>query len=101
MKRYEIPGFTPITSDGFARRSMKLFRNCRKHFGSPEARSRAEQLEYVDLFASLVCEYLGHDVIPDQCGIPEHDYCTMCHERIGELRMRHGEDDATTSIKEN
>lgn len=25
-----------------------------------------------------LCIALGHNFIPDQCGIPEHDYCSWC-----------------------
>jgi hypothetical protein len=24
------------------------------------------------------CQFKGHDYQPDQCGIPEHDYCPWC-----------------------
>ena len=26
----------------------------------------------------VMCEQLGHEPVPDQCGIPEHDYCMWC-----------------------
>jgi hypothetical protein len=28
-----------------------------------------------------LCEVLGHQVIQDQCGRPEHDYCYHCMEQ--------------------
>lgn len=31
---------------------------------------------------ALVCGIRGHDVIPDQCGKPEHDYCMTCMARF-------------------
>lgn len=31
-----------------------------------------------DRFADLGCWFAGHDPVPDQCGIPEHDFCAWC-----------------------
>ena len=31
--------------------------------------------------AALLCKLAGHDVQPDQCGIPDHDFCQFCNER--------------------
>jgi len=25
-----------------------------------------------------ICKAIGHNMIPDQCGKPEHDYCAYC-----------------------
>lgn len=27
------------------------------------------------------CETIGHDVVQDHCGMPEHDYCMTCQQR--------------------
>jgi len=27
----------------------------------------------------VVCGHYGHDIVNDQCGIPEHRYCVRCH----------------------
>jgi hypothetical protein len=31
-----------------------------------------------DMGRGLYCRIKGHDFQPDQCGIPEHDYCIWC-----------------------
>ena len=33
-------------------------------------------------FARLLCGVLGHEAEKDHCGIPEHDCCSWCHERM-------------------
>lgn len=35
-------------------------------------------IEYEDLMIEVICELDGHDIGPDQCGIPEHDLCYRC-----------------------
>jgi hypothetical protein len=38
--------------------------------------------EHVELpVRALICELKGHQVIDDQCGKPEHRFCTVCGVR--------------------
>ena len=58
-----------------------------------EARIRLRRLEYkaedhwmtlaiwLDDLQKPICRLFGHDRIPDQCGIPSHDYCPWCSKR--------------------
>lgn len=32
----------------------------------------------VDFIIRIVCKIKGHEPIPDNCGIPAHDYCAWC-----------------------
>lgn len=32
----------------------------------------------IDPLKQWWCEQVGHDPIPDNCGMPEHEYCIMC-----------------------
>lgn len=27
----------------------------------------------------ILCKVYGHEATPDQCGIPEHDFCVWCN----------------------
>jgi hypothetical protein len=32
---------------------------------------------------TVLCDIYGHEIIDDQCGIPEHRYCAWCMKREG------------------
>jgi hypothetical protein len=36
------------------------------------------------------CRWRGHQLIPDQCGIPDHDYCARCGASPGRREGRDG-----------
>ncbi|HEX2550449.1 MAG TPA: hypothetical protein VHK64_02555 [Nocardioidaceae bacterium] len=38
------------------------------------------ELHAADRVAALVCRRYGHLPEPDQCGMPQHDYCIGCNE---------------------
>lgn len=41
--------------------------------------------------AGLVCNAVGHHVVKDHCGKPEHDFCIYCRQiRPGEAKERNG-----------
>jgi len=41
----------------------------------------------------LGCLLFGHVPIPDQCGIPDHDYCAYCQKSMpGQGKERGGDD---------
>lgn len=41
-------------------------------FDYPEWNNNTEKLR------KLICVFLGHEPIPDHCGIPAHDLCENC-----------------------
>ncbi len=63
-----------------------LFDKYHNSFGLSSEEHRLRTCEYDDLFCGLQCMYLGHDIREDQCGKPEHDYCSRCEE----LRVKLG-----------
>lgn len=36
----------------------------------------------LNLWQWLGCKLLGHVPIPDQCGIPDHDFCAWCQKSM-------------------
>lgn len=34
------------------------------------------------ILMALLCQHAGHDVVSDNCGMPEHDYCIRCQQRF-------------------
>ena len=44
-----------------------------------------ENVENVVL--ALICQYEGHSIVNDQCGIPSHRYCERCNNRVGTLGL--------------
>ena len=64
-------------------RAIELFDEYEDYFclsdaDFPDEMPQTRQCEYVDKFLALICEAKGHAIGPDQCGIPEHDYCYRC-----------------------
>lgn len=35
-----------------------------------------------------LCDAFGHEIIYDQCGIPEHRYCVFCNRRETDLESQ-------------
>ena len=66
-------------SESFLEDAYTLFIEYRESFGLPD--ELEEQCEFEDKFAELFCMWIDHQLISDQCGIPAHDYCTMCGHR--------------------
>jgi hypothetical protein len=64
--------------ESFIEAVRALFKEYRGSFGMEE--SSEEQCTFEQKFTELECKLLGHDIGPDQCGIPEHDYCYRCHQ---------------------
>ena len=65
---------------------VDLFTDYREFFGLtnsefPDDKPQHKQCDYEEKFLSILCEYYGHDIGPDQCGKPEHDYCYRCMRR--------------------
>jgi hypothetical protein len=52
----------------------------------PEMHPQGKQCEFEDRFNELVCKYRGHDIGPDQCGKPEHDFCYRCRQLASSLQ---------------
>lgn len=44
----------------------------------PNKRFQEQQCEFEEKFNEIVCEFLGHNIGPDQCNKREHDYCYRC-----------------------
>lgn len=61
-------------------RMIDLFENHRTSFGLDGEGFLDDQCEFETRFCHLICEYRGHDIVPDQCMKPEHDYCCVCNE---------------------
>lgn len=62
---------------------VALFDEYRDYFGLtnaefPEMEPEDKQCDYEIKVCELICKYKGHDIGPDQCGKPEHDYCYRC-----------------------
>lgn len=57
---------------------IRLFEDCQNDFGLEDGICLETQCYFEDKFLLLICEYKGHDIGPDQCGILEHDYCYRC-----------------------
>lgn len=77
-----------IGSKEFAARAIDLFDDYSEFFGLadsdfPDREPQEKQCEFESKFHALICQHLGHEIGPDQCGKPEHDFCGRC----GELRV--------------
>jgi hypothetical protein len=59
-------------------------------YESPEHDDMLEEIEAA--VGGILCRTYGHDVINDQCMIPDHRYCFYCGQRIGALAIREGMD---------
>ena len=65
---------------------IELFDEFAEYFGLddkdfPTDQPQKKQCEFEDKFNALICAERGHDIGPDQCGKPEHDYCCRCMRR--------------------
>lgn len=65
---------------------IALFEEYKESFGLPSPEDREKTCDFEDAFNALICERKGHDIGPDQCNKPEHDYCYRC----GKLRTALG-----------
>lgn len=45
-----------------------------------DAHTRIEQA-----MQAAMCTEWGHEIVFDQCGLPDHRYCVWCGDRIGKL----------------
>ena len=63
----------------------KLFEKYRDSLGLPDREDLERQCDFEDELAALLCQHYGHNLIPDHCGKPEHDYCVRCSRRREEL----------------
>lgn len=51
------------------------------HRGTPSTEGEHEEIDEArSLIARFICKIYGHEPTQDQCGMPEHDYCTICEE---------------------
>ena len=41
---------------------------------------------------SVLCFFYGHNPIPDQCGMPEHDLCVFCNKLMPFSYIRYNKD---------
>ena len=48
-------------------------------------RWRFNEVDWDASVAAWICDQLGHELIQDQCGKPEHDYCRICDVRREEI----------------
>lgn len=69
---------------------VELFQTYQEDFGLcdhdfPGEGHTDRQCEFEVKFCEWICGVLGHDVGPDQCGKPEHDYCYRCNRMRTEI----------------
>ncbi len=69
-----------VNADSTIEKMIELFHQYSDDFGIEWEECLKSQCEFEDKFNQLICEYKGHEVGPDQCGIPEHDYCCRCRK---------------------
>lgn len=50
----------------------------------PEAED--EMQEAWSAVIKVLCKYIGHDLVPDHCGIVDHDLCLFCYQRRDSLK---------------
>ena len=69
---------------------IDLFIKYRESFGLDDQEDLEKQCKFEDLFAALICEDNGHNMVPDMCGKPEHDICTVCYGTREHLTLIEG-----------
>lgn len=57
---------------------INLFWQYSDYLGVDDPEDRNLQLEFEEKFKDMICEINGHQIMPDQCGKPEHDFCGVC-----------------------
>ena len=82
-------------ADDVVQRMIELFEEYAKDFGLADAEYPCENhqeraCEFEEKFRELICEYRGHEIGPDQCGKPEHDFCYRCHKLRTEIEVTLG-----------
>ena len=79
---------------------IRLFSDYRDYFGIGAESSLEAQCDFEEFFLGLICEYNGkHNLAPDQCGKPEHDYCTVCN--ISREDLDGSKDKRTRALEES
>lgn len=71
------------------KRLVDLFGEYAEYLGVPGAGNLAKACEYEDKFKELLCEFNGHNFVPDQCNIPEHDFCCRCGKTVVALGYKY------------
>lgn len=41
--------------------------------------------DVIDAVNAVLCGHYGHEIVDDQCGLPEHRYCLWCSKLESEL----------------
>ena len=67
-----------MTAEEMVTALLECFEYYQEHFGLPEESHLKAACEYEDKVQALMCKYRGHDLGPDQCNIPAHDFCYRC-----------------------
>lgn len=80
-----------ISPEEFADRSIELFGRYREDFGCsdqdfPDELPQVRQEEFERAYQSLCCEYLGHHIVPDNCGLLKCYYCGRCGRKASDLK---------------
>jgi hypothetical protein len=55
---------------------------------NPDEAELKEQIELEETLKAFFCEHLGHEILSDMCGKPEHDFCGRCGESAPMLGYR-------------
>lgn len=76
-----------MTTEQFIEKAIELFDDCQKAdaFGLDGKKNLELVCKYEDEMSDLICKHKGHCFVPDQCGIPSHDYCERCGKRRDEI----------------
>ena len=72
---------------------IDIFQRHMESFGSPEIEDLDTQSRFECAFCDWICKVKGHQLLPDHCLKPEHDYCCRCNRlatTLGYERDGHG-----------
>lgn len=42
--------------------------------------------DVIDAVNAILCDRYGHDIVDDQCGIPEHRFCAYCSKKETDIQ---------------
>lgn len=59
-----------------------------RHRESLACADREDLDQFDQAFCELACRYLGHTLGPDQCNMPEHDFCYRCQQMASSLGFK-------------
>ena len=76
----------PEKAEVIVDKMIELFCECSEGFADDDDDALKLQVKFEDGFRELICEYRGHRIVPDHCGLPEHFYCIVCNRRESDIK---------------